>query len=71
MAILCILHGSVLRALTRAADRKQLAALIEKDVPMDEIREALTQLFSFFKEVKDNVYKKPVIESRRNNILSC
>ena len=61
------LLGSILKALSRNADRGELASLIEKYSAKDEIKCAWSQLFGFFKDVVDTNLKKPVIQITRSS----
>ena len=54
----------MLRALTRTPP-KELAGVIERQVPQEEIKEAWHQLFTFFNEVEDKTQKKNVDIARK------
>ena len=58
---------SILQASTRSAPT-DLAGVIERKVPKEEIKKAWHQLFTFFKDVEDKAQKKCVIDITRSSI---
>ena len=52
------LLSSIKRAMSRNANRKELAAVIDRDTDEFEIKEAWTMLFSLFSDAEDKSQKK-------------
>ena len=60
---------SILKALTRDPDKKELALVIDRDMSEALIRESWTLLFSCFNEAFDKYQKKRIIEINRETTL--
>ena len=60
---------SILRALTRDPDKKELAAVINREMSEGPVTEAWKILFSYFSDAMDKSQKKRIIDIARETTL--